>query len=122
MGELAEDELPTMNPICEIFFACCASTVTETASNAPANRIDLSAVFLNGRLISGVIYHADGSKEKRYLRAPLLSGFNAIIANKALTRITRDAFDLNDGSANSDEKKQKAGVCPQGGRDSEGNS
>ena len=54
-------------------------------------------------------------QRKAYLRAPLLSGFNAIIANKALTRITRDAFDLNDGSANSDETKQKAGVCPQGG-------
>jgi len=48
--------------------------VTATASNAPANRIDASVVFLNSRLISGVIYHADGSKEKRYLRAPLFSG------------------------------------------------
>jgi hypothetical protein len=32
-------------------------------------RSDPSAVFLNRRLISGVIYHADGSKEKRYLQA-----------------------------------------------------
>jgi hypothetical protein len=37
--------------------------VTATASTAPANRIDPNAVFLNGRLIFGVIYHADGSKE-----------------------------------------------------------
>jgi hypothetical protein len=44
---------------------CCASTVTVTANNAPANRIDASEVFFNGRLISGVIYHADGNKEKR---------------------------------------------------------
>ena len=54
---------------------CCASTVSVTASNAPANRIDASEVFLNDRLISGVIYHADGSKEKRYLRPPLLNGY-----------------------------------------------
>jgi len=33
-----------------------------------AHRIDTAAAFFNGRLISGVIYHADGSKEKRYLR------------------------------------------------------
>jgi hypothetical protein len=39
--------------------------MTATASIAPANRIDPSAVFL----IAGVIYHADGSKEKRYLQA-----------------------------------------------------
>src|SRR5215471_16022463 len=61
-------------PIRGIFLACCASTVTATASNAPANRIDPSAVFLNGRFISGVIYHADGGKENCYLRAPLFSG------------------------------------------------
>jgi hypothetical protein len=40
--------------------------MTATASNAPANGIDASAVFLDGRLISRVIYHANGSKEKRY--------------------------------------------------------
>src|SRR5262249_22599746 len=62
-------------PIRGTFFACCASTATATASNAPANRIDASAVFfLNGRIILGVIYHADGSKEKRYLRARLFNG------------------------------------------------
>jgi hypothetical protein len=38
------------------------------ASTAAANRNDPSAVFLNGRLISGVIYHADGSKENCYLQ------------------------------------------------------
>src|SRR5215472_8735917 len=38
-------------PIRGIFFGCCASPMTATASNAPANRIDASAVFLNGRII-----------------------------------------------------------------------
>ena len=56
--------------------------MTATASNAPASTIDPSAVFLNGRLISGVIYHADGSKEKRYLRAPLLSGYPSVLSKK----------------------------------------
>src|SRR5215813_4335181 len=55
----------------KIFPVCCASTAT-AASNAPASRIDASAVFLNS-FISGVIYHTDGSGEKCYLRAPLLS-------------------------------------------------
>src|SRR5215470_18959280 len=45
----------------KIFPVCCASTAT-AASNAPASRIDASAVFLNS-FISGVIYHTDGSKE-----------------------------------------------------------
>ena len=62
----AEGEEPIRYPIRGVFFGCCASTITATASIAPANRIDASAVFLNGRLISGVIYHEDGSKEKRY--------------------------------------------------------
>src|SRR5262247_2436007 len=34
----------------KIFPGCCASAITATASNAPANRIDASAGFLN-RLI-----------------------------------------------------------------------
>ena len=46
----------------ETFFGCCASAMIATASTAPANRIDASAAFLNRRLISGVIYHTDGSR------------------------------------------------------------
>src|SRR5262245_47893260 len=40
-------------PIRGTFFGCCASTVTATASIAPANRI-ASAVFLNDRLIQAL--------------------------------------------------------------------
>jgi len=51
---------------------CCASTVTVTANNAPANRIDASEVFFNGRLISSHYYHADNSEEKHYVRVLLI--------------------------------------------------
>jgi hypothetical protein len=74
MTAIPEEVLVSRNPMRKTLSFCCASTVTATASNAPANRIDASAVFLDGLLISGVIYHADGSKGKRYLRGPLLSG------------------------------------------------
>ena len=69
-AEILEGEVTPRNPIIRGTFAgCCASPKTATASNAPATRIDANAVFLNGRLIAGVIYHADGNKEKRYLQA-----------------------------------------------------
>src|SRR5215470_9046994 len=47
-----------------MFFGCCASAVTATASNAPANRIDARTVFLNGRLIWTLFIMLDGSKER----------------------------------------------------------
>src|SRR5215467_604674 len=77
-AEIMDGEVAIRYPILGIFVGCCASTITATASTAPANRIDASAAFVNGRLISGVIYHADGSKEKRYLRAPLLSALGEL--------------------------------------------
>src|SRR5215471_18521373 len=40
----AEGEEPIRYPIRGVFFGCCASTITATASIAPANRIDASAV------------------------------------------------------------------------------
>jgi len=46
--------------------------MTATASNAPANRIDASEVFFNGRLIAIHYYHADDSEEKRYVRVLLI--------------------------------------------------
>jgi hypothetical protein len=51
--------------------------VTAAASNAPANRIDPSAVFLNDRLISSHYYHADDSEEKRYVRVLLIKIYGA---------------------------------------------
>src|SRR5215813_12611291 len=94
MLRASEDREPCeMTPMRGTFFGCCALAVTATASNAPANRIDASAGFLNGRLISGVIYHADGSKEKCYLRAPLLSGclenVRVFVSDKNTGRHTR---------------------------------
>ena len=49
-------------------FCCCASALTATASNITATTMDSAAAFFISRLVLGVIYHADGSKEKRYLR------------------------------------------------------
>src|SRR5215472_370500 len=56
MLRASEDREPCeMTPMRGTFFGCCcASPVTATASNAPANRIDASAVSLNGRLIRAV--------------------------------------------------------------------
>ena len=55
-------------PIRGTFFGCCASAMTATASITTATRIDGTAAFFITHLVSSVIYHAYGSKEKRYLR------------------------------------------------------
>jgi hypothetical protein len=38
--------------------------MTATASNTTTTRIDGTAAFFIARLVSSVIYHADGNKEK----------------------------------------------------------
>jgi hypothetical protein len=67
--------------------------MTARASTTPANRIDASKVFFNGRLISGVIYHADGSKEKRYLRAQFLVAVRVLLIE--LTALQPEAVQKN---------------------------
>src|SRR5215813_11586762 len=65
MLRASEDREPCeMTPMRGTFFGCCASPVTATASNAPANRIDASAAFVNGRLIWTLFIMLDGSKER----------------------------------------------------------
>src|SRR5215467_4817355 len=96
---LEERDATVRYPIRVTFFGCCASTATATASNAPANRIDASAVFLNGRFISGVIYHAGGSKEKCYLRALLFTGCPSLVSDETTGRHTcRYKGDEGEGS------------------------
>jgi hypothetical protein len=43
--------------------------MTATASNITATTMDSPAAFFIIRLVLAVIYHADGSKEKRYSQA-----------------------------------------------------
>jgi hypothetical protein len=51
-------------PISGTFFGCCASAITPRASNTTATRIDDTAAFFIAHLVSSVIYHAEGNKEK----------------------------------------------------------
>src|SRR5215470_3983975 len=52
-------------PIRGTFSGCCAPTMPTTASNAPANRIDASAVFLNSRHIGP--YLSRGGEQRKVL-------------------------------------------------------
>src|SRR5215475_13302044 len=61
---LVERETALRYPIRGIFLGCCASTVTPTASNIAATRIDGTAAFFTAHLVSSVIYHANRAKEK----------------------------------------------------------
>src|SRR5262245_29163942 len=51
-----------------IFFGCCASAITPTASSTTATRIDGTPAFFIAHLVSSVIYHADRDKGKCDLR------------------------------------------------------
>src|SRR5215470_7946217 len=60
---MEETEEAVKNPIRGTFLCCCASAMAATASNAPANRIDARAVFLNGRLIWALFIMQTGAKK-----------------------------------------------------------
>jgi hypothetical protein len=66
--DIEEAEAPSKYPSRGTFFACCASTMTATASLTTATTIDDTAPFGIAHLIVGVIYHANRGKEKCDLR------------------------------------------------------
>jgi hypothetical protein len=84
-----------------MFLGCCASDVTPTASIAPANRIDASAVILNVRFISGVIYHADESRGKgfyeHHVSPTRCPSAHAVNPETVLIRRVDFRIDLSDG-------------------------
>ena len=47
-----------------IFFGCCASAMTATATSTTATRIDGTAAFFIAHLISSVMYHVERDKGK----------------------------------------------------------
>ena len=51
-------------PIRGTFFGCCASAIAPTASSTTAITTDDRPAFFIARSVLGVIYHADGNKEK----------------------------------------------------------
>jgi hypothetical protein len=46
-----------------------------------------SAAFFISQLVSGVIYHAEGSEERRYLRAEAEDGFVDAVERRLLSKI-----------------------------------
>ena len=47
-----------------IFFGCCASVMTATASSITTNRIEKTPAFLIAHTIARHVYHVDGNREQ----------------------------------------------------------